>query len=337
MDTQFHQKELSNLELAEFCNQMGIVLHSGISSLEGLMLLAEDSQSEDEKLLLEKMIEKMEATGFFHDAVSSTGVFPPYALHMIKLGEETGCLDEIMTSLSRHYTREANFAQMIKSALIYPCIMLGMMALVIIVLLTKVLPVFQQVFRQLGQEMTGFSAGLLNAGEVLSRNAIVFIILLAACILFILFGHKHFPFQKKTNDMIAACRFCEGMAIALKSGITPEEGLTLTANLIENDEYTSKITECKTQLEEGASLANALHKSQLLTGTYARMASLADKTGTLDETLSYIASEYEYSVNNRITSIISMLEPTLVIILSVIVGIILFSVMLPLLGIMSGL
>lgn len=328
---------LSNLELAEFFNQMGIVLHSGISSLEGLTILAEDTPDGREKELLFNMIQTIEETGYLYDAAVSAEVFPPYALQMIKLGEETGSLDEIMTSLSRHYTREANFKSMIRSSLLYPCIMIGMMALVILVLLTKVMPVFEQVFLQLGQEMTGFSAALLHMGETLSRHSILLMILLAALIVFFIIGQKHLPFQKNIKDQIAACRFCEGLAIALKSGITTENSLNLVEGLVENDTYRQKITACSSLIEKGHGLSESLRKTELLSGTYARMASLAEKAGSLDETLAQIAAEYEYAVNNKITRILSMLEPTLVIVLSVIVGVILFSVMLPLLGIMTGL
>jgi type IV pilus assembly protein PilC len=90
-------------------------------------------------------------------------------------------------------------------------------------------------------------------------------------------------------------------------------------------------------LNEGHSLADSLQKSCILNGTHARMTALAQKTGTLDQTLSQIADELEYTLNNKITSLIAMIEPTLVIILSVVVGTILFSVMLPLLGIMTAL
>ena len=199
------------------------------------------------------------------------------------------------------------------------------------------MPVFQQVFMQLGQEMTGFSATLLQMGENLSRHSVLLVVFLIAIIAFIVLGKKHLPFQKNIQSQISACRFCEGLAIALKSGITIENSLHLAAGLIEDDTYSQKIKDCISCTEEGAGLSEALYKSALLSGTYARMATLAEKTGTLDDTLAQIASEYEYAVNNKITRIISMLEPTLVIILSVIVGVILFSVMFPLLGIMTGL
>lgn len=337
MSKQFHQKPLSNLEITEFCSQVQMLLHSGISSFEALTLLMEDAQSDAERDLLSRMLEKVENTGSLYEAVLSVDVFPDYVLHMIKLGEETGTLDDMLQGLAEHYTREENLAGMVRSALIYPSIMLGMMCLIIIVMLTKVMPIFDQVFHQLGQELTGFSAGLLTIGNTLSNYAIGFIIFCAVIAVLLITQRHRFPFQRQIQDQIAVCRFADGMSVALKSGLTPELGLDLASNLIEHAAFKEKIEQCRQKLDKGSSLSEALHESQIFTGTFSRMVLLGEKAGVIDETMAHIASEYEYNINARITNRIAMIEPTLVIILSVIVGIILFSVMLPLLGIMSSL
>ena len=337
MAKEFHQKPLSNLEIAEFCNQMHMLLSSGISPMEALTLLSEDCQSEAEHLLLLQMLENIESTGILHESMTCVQVFPDYVLHMTKLGEDTGTLDDVMQGLSEHYIREENLAGMIRSALIYPSIMLGMMLLIVIVLLTKVMPIFNQVFQQLGQELSGFSAGLLTLGETLSNYSFGIVIGIAILICIIFLNRKHLPFQNKMQEKIAACRFADGMSIALKSGLTPEAGLELTADLIDSSDFVKKIQDCSQQLESGMNLGEALRESQILKGSYARIALIAEKSGMLDEAMSQISSEYEYEINSNITHKIALIEPTLVIILSFIVGIILFSVMLPLLGIMSGL
>lgn len=127
------------------------------------------------------------------------------------------------------------------------------------------------------------------------------------------------------------------MALALKSGLTPERGLEFSRNLIEDAYFREKIKNCVEEMEQGTDLSVALVKSKVFTGVYARMTSIAGKSGRMDEVMDQIADRCEDELNDRITSFISVLEPTLVIILSVIVGIILLSVMLPLLGIMAGL
>lgn len=350
MAEQIQQKAMDNIEVAAFAQQMAMILKSGISSLEGISIMLEDAGSREEEILLTKINNEMANSGKLYDSLMAAGVFPSYMLWMVQIGEETGTLDEVMDSLAAHYEREEAISKSIKSALIYPMIMIGMMLVVIIVLITKVMPVFQQVYRQLGQEMTGISEGILAFGSVLTKYAGVFVVLLiAVIILFIYFaktasGKKnllklgyHFRFSRELYDKIAACRFADGMSLTLKSGMTPEQGLDLSRQLVDNPHFADKIDVCKRLLGEGNDLSESLHETHIFTGIYARMTSLAGKAGVIDEVMDKIAKQYEEEIDTKISSFISILEPTLVIILSVIVGIILFSVMLPLMGIMAGL
>lgn len=343
-------KGLSNSETAAFCGQMHMILKSGISAMEGISIMLEDAQTDGERKILESMNEEIMQSGLLAPAMEKAGVFSPYALHMAELGEETGNLDEVMEALQIHYLREESIARSIKSALTYPLVMIGMMALVIVVLITKVMPVFQQVFRQLGREMTGFSRAVLAIGNGLTHYAAFFIALLVVIILFLIYLFKtqsgknaRISFSYRTRiartiyEKTAACRFAAGMYLGLKSGISPERALEYSFNLIDNPYFRKKIVTCKEMLEQGEDLSHALQETGIFTGVYARMISIAGKAGAMDEAMNEIAAQYEEDVQGQIISFISRLEPTLVIVLSVIVGIILFSVMLPLLGIMSGL
>ena len=146
-----------------------------------------------------------------------------------------------------------------------------------------------------------------------------------------------FAFSRELKDKLSACRFAGGMSLALKSGLTPEQGMEFSENLIEDDDFRKKVAGCKTDMENGTDIAEALVKAGIFTGVYARMTSIAGKAGMMDEVMGRIADECEEEVDEKLSSMIAVLDPTLVIILSVIVGTILLSVMLPLLGIMSGL
>ena len=134
------QKSLSYPELASFCGEMGMILRSGISALEGLELLMEDTQNDAEKTLLDTMYQSMQSGDTFADALSRTGVFPSYLIHMTAIGEETGRLDDVMESLSAHYQREESLSRSIRSSLSYPLIMIILMLVVIVILITKVMP-----------------------------------------------------------------------------------------------------------------------------------------------------------------------------------------------------
>lgn len=350
MANQNQPKPLANLEISAFCGQLAMILRSGISALEGLSILLEDAQTPQEKQLLSLMYEEMSQTGTLYSALQKAGVFPPYLLQMAQIGEETGRLDEVMETLKKHYDREEAISSGIRSALTYPMVMIVIMVLVIIILLTKVMPVFQQVFRQLGREMTGLAGGILAVGNALSRYAVVLVIIVAFLVfLCFFFTHsqkgrralsrlgRHFRFSRRIAHSMAACRFAGGMALALKSGLTPEQGLEYAENLVDQPDFCQKIAACKKQLGEGVDLSKALTENGIFTGAYARTAAIAGRTGTMDEAMEEIAGQYEEETDSAIASFISVLEPTLVIILSIIVGIILLAVMVPLMGIMAGL
>ena len=155
-------KSFSSIELASFCGQIALILKSGISALEGLNIMLEDTFSPEEEPILNALIDSMQETGSLYQALDETKLFPSYMIHMVQIGEETGTLDEVMAALQTHYEREDAVSKSIRSAVTYPMIMTGMMVAVIIVLLVKVMPIFNQVFVQLGSEMTGFSRMLMN-------------------------------------------------------------------------------------------------------------------------------------------------------------------------------
>ncbi len=341
---------LSNTEAASFCSQMALILRSGISSVEGISIMMEDANGAGEKELLKQIYDTIIETGSLGESLSQTGVFPGYLLQMVQIGEQTGKLDEVMSSLSNYYEKEANLSQTIKNAVTYPLLMVTMMLLVVLVLIMKVMPVFNQVFRQLGSEMTGFSAAVLGLGEFLNNHIAVFLCVLAILVLFAVFLAKHASGQKLLRsffhrfsrtkalfEQISAYRFSNGMALALSSGLTPEECVGLTIPLIEEGPFRGRLDTCRNLIADGGDVCQSLLDNDILTGAYARMASVGSRTGVLDEVMLTIAKQYEDDIDARFSSLISKVEPTLVILLSLFVGIILLSVMLPLMGIMSSL
>ncbi|XCP85598.1 type II secretion system F family protein [Roseburia hominis] len=349
MTNQQNTKSLSHSEVASFCSQMAMILRAGISSLEGIAIMKEEATLPEDQKILTTIYDSLLETGLLTDALEASGVFPAYFLQMCHIGEQTGQLDKVMTSLSAFYEREAGIAASMRSAVTYPMVMLTMMLIVISVLLSRVLPIFQQVFNQLGAEMSWASRRLMALGNVLNRYGIVFILVilvLAVLVLYLTRSQKgqaylitvsdRLPFSRKFSDLTASCRFAGGMSLLLSSGFSPEESINMAGKLSDGPRFQQKLKECLEKLESGEPLSDALIKSGIFTGIYGRMVLVAQKTGTLDEVMQDIAGRYEEELDGRLAGAMAVLEPTLVAILSVITGIILLSVMLPLLGILSG-
>ncbi len=340
-------KPLSNAELATFCSQLALTLRSGISSLEGLSIMAEDTPAGEGKELLTDLRGRMEQTGSLYDALESAGCFPSYMCSMVQLGEQSGKLDDVMQSLEDYYRREDYIAKSIKGAVTYPLVMLGMMVVVLLVLMIKVLPVFNQVFEQLGAQLTGISGALLSLSASVSRYGIVIVavVLVLAAVLFYFFGTGRgrkrtggasFFVSKKLREKIACARFASGMHLSLSSGLDIDQSLDMVSRLVEHPVVGRKVREIQELLAQGSSFAEAITETGMFSGVYARMVSLGGKTGAMDDIMEQISIQYDEEVQDQMASTISKLEPTLVAILSVAVGLILLSVMLPLMGIMSN-
>lgn len=340
---------LTNTELATFFDQMAMILHSGISALEGLSIMQEDAATQEGSKILAGLEAKMQETGNLYDALADSEVFPKYAVALVCIGEQTGHLEKVFCSLAAYYQREEDLRTSIRSAVTYPLIMLGMMTIVILILIIKVLPMFHQVFVHLGTEMSGFSMALMNIGTAISRYSFIFIvllILLAAALCFFEFVPTGIRLRSKLLSKMALTRgisrkmavskFAAGMSLTLSSGLDTIESLDMTAELVEHPEVKKDILACKDAMLEGEDFSKALAKSNIFSTVYTRMASIGYKAGALDDLMERISTSYEDEINASMSRALSILEPALVAILSVIVGLILLSVMLPLLGIMSN-
>lgn len=342
-------KALSNTELTTFCSQFALILRSGISSLEGLSIMQEDSPKGEGQELLSGMIRTMEETGSLYEALTASEVFPSYLCSMVEIGEQSGRLDDVMASLSEHYRREDEMAKNIKSAVSYPLVMLGMMIVVIFVLIVKVLPVFNEVFQQLGTGLGGISGTILSLGNTVSRYALVFVLVAAVIAgLFLYFAFtakgrrqirvfaRSFLPTRKLMEKIACSRFASGMYLSLSSGLDTDQSLEMVSRLVDHPVIQEKIRNIQALILEGTSFADAVSQTNMFSGIYARMVSIGYKTGAMDDVMKQISVQYDEEIDSRMSDLVAKLEPTLVAILSIIVGLILLSVMLPLMGIMSN-
>lgn len=340
--------KLNNRELFQFCEQFSIILRSGMSAIEGLAILNDDSQTERGKEILTFLYKDMEESGSLAHAMEQSGAFPASAAAYVRTGEETGCLDEVMKGLSAFYAKEIQITDQIQSAVAYPLVMLGMMTAVIVILLVKVLPVFRQVFRQLGLEMSWISGALLGIGETLSRYSTAFLVLLAAMIGFILFLVLHpkgqelirkivcrFPGMKEIPVNLDYSRLCQCISLGIRSGLSPELCVELAGAVVTQTEIREKLASIQKQLAEGYGFTEAITESGLFKAMELRLISLGFQAGASDDVMEKLAEQYEEKSTDSVSHIVSILEPTIVIVLSILVGLVLLSVMMPLLGLLS--
>ncbi len=341
-------KQLNNLETAAFSQQMATVLGAGISAYEGLVLLLEESDMPQEQEILSQMLQALQEGSSLSHAMQITTVFPEYCIAMCHIGEETGTLDQVMQALTVHYEQQDAIARSLRNAIIYPAIMTGMILIVILLLLTQVMPVFQQVFAQLGLTMTGASLGFLMLGNTLRQYGwllgMILFLMIGLCLMaFTPYGKQRImkwtyqlsP-QKNHFQKEAIYQFTSTMAMTIKSGLSVPQGIALCTPLIKNPHFLKQLHICSAAITQGMGLSEAMIQQHMITGLSARMLSLAEKTGKMDQVLSDIARKYHDEIIEAQTGKIARIEPIVIITLSLMIGGILIAVMLPLLNILSG-
>jgi len=347
-DVEKSKRLLSAEELATFARQFALTVKTGIPLSEAVMLLRDDADTGVAKKLLNDILQELEAGGTLADALRKTGVFPVYMTQMIEIGESSGRLDSVLDSLHRYYDREDNISKSARSAAIYPAIMLVILVVIILILVTKVLPIFNRVFQMLGSEMSPLAQGAMSIGSAISSVSTILVgIIVVVAVIFIIMrltakgraaiGSLGQSIFKKLSDRMAAAKFASAMALMLASGLDTSRSIALTLPLMTHPKMRAKVEELARRSEAGGSFTEDVVNTKIFTGMQAKMLALGYKSGNLDTVMEQIADDYEHEVDDQLDGLISVIEPTMVAVLCVIVGLILLSAMLPLLGIMSSL
>ncbi len=342
------KNKLSSAEIAAFCEQLAFMIEAGISLQESLIIIRDDTKKGGLGFdIAVKLLEHVQDGGPLWAALEKSGEFPEYMVNMVQIGEASGRLDDVLESLRLYYERNEAISRGIRSAVTYPLVMIVMMLAVILVIILQIMPVFGGVFQQLGSEVPPVVQSVMRFGEGLSQNAVVIIIVLGVIALAILFGQRSAQGKtlfttlfervfRKLSQAVSSGRFASVMALMLSSGMNVDRAIEMSYSITENPSTKRKIAKTGKLLKEGKPLADSIVQTGLFTGAYGRMIAIGFRTGTSEVVMQRIAAHYEEDIDRRIGVIVGALEPTLVAVLSLIVGFILMTVMVPLMGVMSA-
>ncbi|MCL1999578.1 MAG: type II secretion system F family protein [Turicibacter sp.] len=342
-------KKLTNDYISVLCNEFDMLYNAGVAPYDGALLLLDDEKDRDGRRVLQSMIDSLEQGKNLADACRESGYFPAYMVSMLEAGEKTGRITETLKALAKHYQRQELIAKSLHSAVLYPALLLIMMVSVVTFLLVQVLPMFNEVFERLGTGLPPLAEQLMFLGRGIAASSaviagVVAIIVIVAFVLWLLprvrdgltkgfrraFGHRGLM------GSIASSRFASGLALSVASGLETTRALELAIAISSGSAVMErKYMKCVSLVKFGNTLSDAMLQSGIFNARNTRMMSLGTKVGMLDAALAEIADREARSVQDDIDRLIGRVEPTLVIISSVITGIILLSVMLPLMGIMT--
>lgn len=343
------KEKWSNEDISDLCLSLSMLIHAGVGGGEALALIAEDEELEWKRERLLWMADQADMGMPISYAFEESKCFPDYVVGLLTMGEQSGRMEEALAALADYYESRLHLERQIRSALLYPAMLLGIMILVVGVLLVKVMPVFDQVYGQLGSQLTGVAAGLLAVGNFLGKMMPLVILLLAvlAALLLVFFLSEDvrskvlraWRLRQKdggVSQKINMARVAQSLSMGMSSGLMIEEALTLSASLLERDSAPWKrCLDCAEALNSGQPLAQSLREHKVFPQAECRLLEVGMRGGAGDSAMEEIARRLSLDSEEALEKLVSKIEPTLIIITSVVIGLILVSVMLPLAQIMT--
>lgn len=340
---------LSADELSSFCDQIALMLESGLSLRDGIGILAGEKENESKPVYTELMNE-LESGCTLCDAMRAhADGWPKYMIEMVGIGEETGRLEDTMRSMAAYYRREERIRTAAVSAVVYPLVLAAMLVVIILVLLWRVFPVFEHVLESVGggDEVT---SGMLNAGSVVGWVILGITALLLVfgfvCLALMKTGAKEkvlnmlgtiAPPVRDMHEKLSSARIAGILSLMLSSGYPVENALEMVPAALDDETSVERLREVRLKMsEQGETFSEAVSESGIFDEFHTRMIRVGAATGHEPQVMEKIASLYEEKAEDGMTRLIAVIEPTLVALLCIVIGAILLSVMMPMAGVIGS-
>ncbi|SDC03627.1 MULTISPECIES: type II secretion system F family protein [unclassified Candidatus Frackibacter] len=343
-------KKVKLQDLALFCRQFATMINSGLSLVRSLDILVEQTDHPKLKDAIMSVQENVESGMSLSKALEQEKkVFPQLFISMVEAGEAGGILDDVLLEMADHFENENDMKQKVISALAYPVVISLVAIGVVVFLVTVILPTFVDIFAGMDQQLPLPTRLLLGFSNLFSSYWYVVVGLVAV----IAFGiYRYYQTDKGRRKIdwillktplfgdlitkISIVRFSRTLGVLIQSGVSILDGLEVVSKVVSNSIISDKIRESRKSISSGDSIVSPLRQSKVFPQMVLQMIRIGEETGSLDEMLAKIAQFYDQEVEHKVESMVSLIEPALILVLGVVVGSIVVSMMLPMFNMMSG-
>ena len=342
--------KLSYTELGSFFENMAMMVKSGISVPEAAMLLKEEADPAEKVLTgaLTSLSDELEMGMPLGDSMRKSGAFPDYAVDMVSSSEYTGKVENTLFHLSGYYRTENSLRNTLTSAVRYPVILLFMVIALLALMLALVFPAFYGVYNNLTGGLAASAFGYINVPFTLCKVLLVVMIILVMIMLAGIYMWKHGKKETVRKVLSASAlfrtlfddldlyRFTSCFEMFLSSGEHQDEALVKSIPVVEGTALREKLQRCADKMAAGMSFSQTAYEEKLYDPTNNRMLIPAERSGMLDEIMQKIMINLRDSIDKSTSLIANTAEPLLTGVLMIFIGIMLISLMIPLIGIMNS-
>ena len=330
--------------------QIATLFEAKISALAAFrMLLAEPHNPILSRVLTEVTDDIKSGTPISQAMGKHPKVFSNFYVHMIEAGEESGKISDNFNYLADYLERTYELISKAKNALIYPIFIIVSFIAVMILMLTFVIPKLTAILQETGQEIPIYTRVVIGLSDLVRHYGIFLFILIA--ILFI-FLHRYMttvvgresvsrfklsvPYIGNLYRKIYLSRIADNLSTMLTSGISMVRALEITAEVVDNDVYKRILTESSISLKSGNLISGIMYKYPEIPNIMVQMMKVGEESGKLGFVLETLARFYRREVDNEIKTLVDLIEPAMIVLLGLMVGVLLTSVLLPIYNLAQG-
>ena len=340
------KKKVKNKDLSVFCKQFAAVLRAGVPIISALDMMSSSMENKTLKEALEQAAAHVQKGGTLAEALKlNTNVFPPMLSNMVAAGESSGKLEICFERMAAQFEKDGHIEGKIKSAMMYPIVILLVVIGVVILMLTMVVPTFAEMFEEMGAQLPKATQLLVNASNFLVARW--YVVLLVAVLIVVgikVFSATEFgqefngnaalklPIFGNLNVKTAAATFSRTFATLLASGISMIDAIEQTANVMKNKVVRDKLKECKVQVSRGVPLSKPIKDMEIFPVMLPQMMHIGEETGNIEDMMEKVADFYEDEVDLATDALTSAMEPLIIVVMASVVGAIVVAIYSPILS-----
>ncbi|MDD5495478.1 MAG: type II secretion system F family protein [Candidatus Omnitrophica bacterium] len=345
----FSKSKVKLDDLVIFARQLATMVDAGIPLVSALDILSEQIENKTFGDVIINVRQDVETGSSLSEAMNKhKKVFSALFVNMVKAGESSGMLDEILDRLAAYLEKTSALQKKIKSALMYPAVVTSMAIGITLLLLLKVIPIFKEIFSGFGADLPVPTLILITISDSLRKYFVIVVILLAgAGYLFSRYlktdkGRYQFdgfllnmPVFGILFKKVAISKFTRTLSTLIKSGVPILGALEIVSKTAGNKVVEAAVDKVRMNVREGENVAEPLAKSKIFPPMVVRMVSVGEQAGELEKMLSKIADFYDEQVDTAVSGLTSMIEPLIIAFLGVVIGSIVICMFLPIFKITS--
>ena len=330
-------------DLSVFCRQFVSMTRAGVSILEAMKMLCEQTENARLRKALEQVRVSMEKGEPLAESLAKEPkIFPGIMVNMVAAGEASGSLDTSLDRVATQLERSSKTQALVKKAMVYPIVLMVVAIVVVIVMLVFVIPQYSSMFEQLDTELPAITQAVLTASDFIKAKWYILI----AIVLVVVFGTKTFagtnagkhvfgklalvvPGVKDLTTKSAASSMARTMSTLMAAGVPRVEAVEIVANTMTNIWFKEALLDAKEQIGLGVPFSRPLEDCGLYPPMVYHMVRIGEESGAIEDMLDKLADYYEEEVEMAVQSLMAMMEPMIIIVLAAIVSVLIASVLAP--------